>query len=85
MYFVLPAFRISSRAEIESSRGVSVTSELAGRHNIHRTSKHTRVNAMEVVKVRGETESLDCSLDVSLDVRCRVGDTSIAKNVKPAL
>lgn len=40
---------------------------------------------MEVVKVRGEAESLDCSLDVSLDVRCRVGDASISKNVKPAL
>lgn len=52
--------------------------------DINGTIGHTRINAMKVVKVRGEAESLDCSLDVSLDVRCRVGDASIAKNVKPA-
>lgn len=40
---------------------------------------------MEVVEVRCEAEPLDCSLDISLDVRRRVGDASVAENVKSAL
>lgn len=40
---------------------------------------------MEVVEVWGEAESLDRSLDVGLDVRGRVGDASVAENVKSAL
>lgn len=40
---------------------------------------------MEVVEVWGESKSLDSSLDVSLDVSCRVGNASVAKNVKSTL
>lgn len=40
---------------------------------------------MEVVEVGGEAKSLDGSLDISLDVRRRVGDASVAKNVESAL
>lgn len=40
---------------------------------------------MEVVEVWSETQSLDRSLDVGLDMRRRVGDTSIAKDIESAL
>ena len=84
MYFVFPCFRISSRAGIDSSRGVSARDELVGiTYGIE--GLHTRINSMQVVEIRCESEALDGSIDICLDVGGRVGDTANPKDIETAL
>lgn len=41
-------------------------------------NQHTGVDSMKVVEIRGETKSLDCAINVLLDMRSRVGDTAVS-------
>lgn len=51
-----------------------------------RFSSHTGIHAMQVIKVRRETESLNRPFDVLLNMGRRVGDTSTSpKDVEAAL
>lgn len=77
MYFVFPALRISSRAGIDSSRGVSWETSQRNEYQA-RQSRPTRINAMQVVEIGSEAESLNGTLDVLLDVGGRVGHWSIS-------
>lgn len=67
MYFVFPALRMESRAGIESSRGVSTfrfpVSSMVG-HGVRNYKTLTRVNAVEIVKIWGESKALNRSLNV---------------------
>lgn len=45
----------------------------------------TGVNAVEVVQIRSEAQSLNCSLNVRLDVRGRVGHGTIFKGCETTL
>lgn len=48
--------------------------------------EHTRINAMQVVQVRSEAQSLDGAFNVLLDMRGGVGDGSLAgKDVEATL
>lgn len=76
MYLVFPAFRISSSAGIDSSRGVSAGSESVNEICMV-VGLPTRINSMEIVEVWSKAEPFDSSLYIFLDVRGRVGDTSI--------
>lgn len=66
MYFVLPAFRISSRAGMDSSKGVSGT--ISKCKGVDRSRIRTRIDTMQVVEVRGKAKSFDCAFNVGFDV-----------------
>jgi hypothetical protein len=68
MYFVLPALRISSRAGIDCSIGVSFCS-LSVAWSKEKVAVHTRI--------RRKAQSLDRAVDVRLDVLRRVGHGSV--------
>jgi hypothetical protein len=72
MYLVFPALRISSRAGIDSVRGVSVENQqLKPQRWIIR---HTRINAVQIVQIRSKAESLNSALNILLNMRSGVGD-----------
>lgn len=82
MYFVFPALRISSRAGIDSSSGVSIHIRKSAAVEIY---KRTRINSVEVIQIWGETEPANCAVDVLFDVRRRVGHAAILEYSKSAL
>lgn len=93
MYLVLPAFRMRSRAGIDSSRGVSAPEHCQSpderQHQGWAGRILTGVDSMEVIEIRGEAESFDGTLDIFLDMGRRVGHDSssgrIVKDVEAAL
>jgi hypothetical protein len=76
MYFVLPALRISSRAGIDCSIGVSFCS-LSVAWSKEKVAVHTRIDTVEIVEIRRKAQSLDRAVDVRLDVLRRVGHGSV--------
>jgi hypothetical protein len=78
MYFVLPALRISSRAGIDSVRGVSIKINKVNMKII--AIRRTGIYPMEIVKIRSKSKSLNGALDILLDVRSGVGDRTIPSN-----
>lgn len=84
MYLVLPALRISSRAGIDSSNGVSRSvNNLDG--FAHWSLSLTRIDSVQIVKVWSKSEPLDSAFDILLDVGGLVRDTSIPKDVNTTL
>lgn len=75
MYFVLPALRISSRAGIDSVRGVST--RVSKMDIITPVIGHTGIYPVQIVEIRGEAKSLNRAFDVLLDVRGRVGHRTV--------
>ena len=78
MYFVFPVRRSSSRAPIDSSRAVSLVVKLGYRFEGSRGVLRvfyirTGVDSMEVVEIWSESEPVNRSLDVFLDVLRGVG------------
>lgn len=84
MYLVFPARRIASRAGIDSSSGVSMDYVSTGKQDLLSLPDvlRTWINAMEIVEVRSETESLNSSVNVLLDMRGRIGHCSIAEDIE---
>jgi hypothetical protein len=68
MYFVFPALRIRSSAGIDSLRGVSRVLSGVAEPDSHRFV-HTRVDAVEIIQIRGESESFDGAVNVCFDMR----------------
>lgn len=71
IYLVLPAARISSRAGIDSVRGVS---EKVSYYSRNLCGRRTGINSVQIIQVRGEAQSFDGAVDILLDVRGGVGD-----------
>lgn len=78
MYFVLPALRISSRAGIDSVRGVSI--EISKVDMDIKAIGRTGIYPVEIVKIRSKPKSLNGAFDILLNVRSRVGDRTIPSN-----
>lgn len=72
IYLVLPALRSSSRAGIDSSRGVSIAVSMD--HISPQITEHTGIDAMEIVQIRGKTKPFNSAFDILFDVRGRIGD-----------
>lgn len=68
MYFVLPALRISSRAGIDSSSGVSGDQKSAAGSWKSQAARPTRIDTMQIVQIRRETQSLNRAIDVLFDM-----------------
>lgn len=49
------------------------------------TMVRTRIDSMQIVEIWCEAKSLDGPFDVRLDVRRRIGDAAVPKDVEPAL
>lgn len=47
--------------------------------------RRTGINAMEVIEVRREPQSLNRAFNVRLDMGRRVGNTSVAKDIEATL
>jgi hypothetical protein len=83
MYFVIPALRISSRAGIDSSRGVSIYHKISQGLG-HLIGRRTGINSMKIIEIRGETQSLYSAVNVRFDVRSGIGKPPIAfEDFKP--
>jgi len=91
MYFVFPVRRSSSRAPIDSSRGVSLVVKLGYRFEGSRDVLRvfyirTGVDSVEIVEIGSESEPVNRSLDVFLDVLRGVGYFELgSKDVKSTL
>ena len=44
----------------------------------------TRVNTMEIVKIRGKSQALNCAVNILVDVLRGVGHGPIAENIEAA-
>jgi len=78
MYFVFPVRRSSSKAPMDSSRGVSLIVKLGYRFKgildvLTGFYIRTGVDSVEVVEIGSESEPVNRPLDVILDVLRRVG------------
>lgn len=83
IYLVFPAFRISSRAVTDSSNGVSVECGQTA-VGIVDESLRTGIDPVEVVQIRSKAKSLDCALDIRLNMRSRIGHRSVASHAVEA-
>lgn len=86
IYLVLPALRISSRAGMDSVRGVSIEISNLRLEDDHVGIPLTGVNPVQIVQIRCKAKSLNSSFDVLLDMRGGVGDGAIpSHDVEPTL